>query len=101
MVSAPDHLLFIYLSSVDHLEIGHWNWKLDFLLVTCIPQFSQQHKAARTFQRAREYKQCTTDTILALSRVLVHTQVRLVMDSSLKMACHGVFCKLYHISILT
>ena len=36
MVSAPSHLLFIYLSSLDHLEIGNWNWKLDFLLVTCI-----------------------------------------------------------------
>ena len=42
MVSAPSHLLFIHLSSLDHLEIGNWNWKLDFLLVTCIPQFSQQ-----------------------------------------------------------
>ena len=42
MVSAPGHLLVIYLSSLDHLEIGYWNWKLDFLLVTCIPQFSQQ-----------------------------------------------------------
>ena len=42
MVSAPGHLLFIYLSSLDLLEIGNWNWKLDFLLVTCIPQFSQQ-----------------------------------------------------------
>ena len=40
MVSAPSHLLFIYLSGLDLLEIG--NWKLDFLLVTCIPQFSQQ-----------------------------------------------------------
>ena len=42
MVSALSHLLFIYLSSLDHLEIGHWNWKLDFLLVTYIPQFSQE-----------------------------------------------------------
>ena len=42
MVSAPDHLPFIYHSSLDHLEIGHRNGKLDFLLVTCIPQFSQQ-----------------------------------------------------------
>ena len=42
MVSAPSHLLFIYLSSLDLLEIGNWKWKLDFLLVTCIPQFSQQ-----------------------------------------------------------
>ena len=42
MVSAPSHLLFIYLSSLDLLEIGNWNWKLDFLLVTCILQFFQQ-----------------------------------------------------------
>ena len=42
MVSAPSHLLFIYLSSLDLLEIGNWNWKLDFLLVTCSPQFFQQ-----------------------------------------------------------
>ena len=40
MVSASSHLLFIYLSSLDLLEIGNWNWKLDFLLVTCIPPFS-------------------------------------------------------------
>ena len=33
MVSAPSHLLFIYLSSLDLLEIGNWNWKLDFLHV--------------------------------------------------------------------
>ena len=32
----------IYLSSLDLLEMGNWNWKLDFLLVTCIPQFSQE-----------------------------------------------------------
>ena len=63
MVSAPSHLLFIYLSSLDYLVIGHWNWKLDFLLVICIPQFSQQGQVARTFQRARKYKGCTTDTI--------------------------------------
>ena len=50
MVSAPDHLLFIYLSSVDHLEIGHWNWKLDFLLVTCIPQFSHVIKQHAHFK---------------------------------------------------
>ena len=38
-------------SSLDHLEIGHWNWKLDFLLVTCIPQFSQQDllKSSRVY----------------------------------------------------
>ena len=39
MVLASDHLLFIYLSSLDHFEICHWNWKLDFLLVTCILKF--------------------------------------------------------------
>ena len=33
MVSAPSHLLFIYLSSLAHLKIGNWNWKLGFL--TC------------------------------------------------------------------
>ena len=32
-------------------------------------------KVARTFQTAREYKRCTTDTIRAFSRVL-HAQVR-------------------------
>ena len=50
MVSAPNHLLFIYLSRLDHLEIGHWNWKLDFLVVTCILQFSQQCQVARNFK---------------------------------------------------
>ena len=47
MVSAPSHLLFIYLSSLDLLEIGNWNWKLDHIKI---------------FQRARERKRCTTDT---------------------------------------
>ena len=48
MVSAPSHLLFIYLSSSVHLEIG--NWKLDFLLVTCIPQFSAPVFPKRSFK---------------------------------------------------
>ena len=39
MVSALDYLLFIYLSSLDHLEICHWNWKLDFTCNMYSPVF--------------------------------------------------------------
>ena len=50
MLSAPDHLLFIYLSSLDHLEIDHGNWKIDFLLVTRFPSFPNKVKQHSHFK---------------------------------------------------